>query len=456
MVFFTCQHCGASLSKSKVEKHYSYECRNHPYVTCVDCLKDFRGNEYVAHTECITEDQKYGGKGFVPKTPPSVKKRATWLSSVESALEIPGLTPAQKNFISSCLECSNLPQKRKKFHNFIKSAFGRACPNDKLVDGVFDILEETHKRNVEKEQAENNSNKETAISNNENSNTQISDHDVEINNDENSKNENNKKSQKRRHSEEQNDETEIKKKKKKDKKKEKLECKDNADILGDQTTTSVELEDTVEDNTTVKEINVNCNNLCSVNQSEKKLTKKEKKEKKKRAKYEAELNEIESNKNQTNHEESANNNDINGNEYSKKKKKKKDKTKMSNGNDENAENIDEKVLNKKKRHDDDIEEPVKKKSKPLNCEDINEDNILNDIDAGKTAFKWDEVIIKVLESRSDKKLSVNRLCKKIINEYQSVCSESHMTYEKLLAKCNKKIHKTPGVKVFKDKAKLID
>lgn len=43
MVFFTCAHCGESLKKSKVEKHYQTFCSRKPVsVTCVDCCKDFR------------------------------------------------------------------------------------------------------------------------------------------------------------------------------------------------------------------------------------------------------------------------------------------------------------------------------------------------------------------------------------------------------------------------------
>jgi hypothetical protein len=43
MVFFTCAHCGESLKKSKVEKHYQTFCSRKPVsVTCIDCCKDFR------------------------------------------------------------------------------------------------------------------------------------------------------------------------------------------------------------------------------------------------------------------------------------------------------------------------------------------------------------------------------------------------------------------------------
>lgn len=73
MVFFTCSHCGESVKKPSVAKHYQTKCRNYtPFLTCVDCLKDFKENEYEAHTKCVTEDERYSAKGYVPK--PSANK----------------------------------------------------------------------------------------------------------------------------------------------------------------------------------------------------------------------------------------------------------------------------------------------------------------------------------------------------------------------------------------------
>lgn len=40
MVVFTCNKCGESLKKNAVEKHL-FRCPKPPYLTCVDCLKDF-------------------------------------------------------------------------------------------------------------------------------------------------------------------------------------------------------------------------------------------------------------------------------------------------------------------------------------------------------------------------------------------------------------------------------
>ncbi|KAG7211384.1 hypothetical protein KM043_010673 [Ampulex compressa] len=67
MVVFTCNNCGETLQKPRVAKHYQFQCRTAAFLTCVDCFKDFRGDEYVGHTKCITEAERYGGKDYVPK-----------------------------------------------------------------------------------------------------------------------------------------------------------------------------------------------------------------------------------------------------------------------------------------------------------------------------------------------------------------------------------------------------
>lgn len=72
----------------------------------------------------------------------------------------------------------------------------------------------------------------------------------------------------------------------------------------------------------------------------------------------------------------------------------------------------------------------------------------------KGAFDWAEVIVRVLESRPDRELSIKKLRKKVINEYQCV-KPDHQTYEQLLAKFNKKVNKTKGIQVLKDRVKLI-
>lgn len=72
----------------------------------------------------------------------------------------------------------------------------------------------------------------------------------------------------------------------------------------------------------------------------------------------------------------------------------------------------------------------------------------------QSTFDWTSVILRVLEGRPDKELSIKRLGKKVIDEYQTIRPD-HRSYEDLLAKFNKKVNKTKGVRVLKDKAKLI-
>ena len=64
MVFFTCSACGSSLKKNQVEKHYQNECPRCEVLSCMDCGKDFYGDEYASHTKCISEAEKYQGSLF--------------------------------------------------------------------------------------------------------------------------------------------------------------------------------------------------------------------------------------------------------------------------------------------------------------------------------------------------------------------------------------------------------
>ena len=88
MVFFTCNTCGSSLKKNQVEKHYQCECPRCEVLSCMDCGKDFYGDEYAAHTKCISEAEKYqsslfrenGKEGGVGK---GEKKQQEWVEVYE-------------------------------------------------------------------------------------------------------------------------------------------------------------------------------------------------------------------------------------------------------------------------------------------------------------------------------------------------------------------------------------
>ena len=79
MVFFTCNACGSSLKKNQVEKHYQCECPRCEVLSCMDCGKDFYGDEYASHTKCISEAAKYQGSLFKGSSDGGGKKQQEWL-----------------------------------------------------------------------------------------------------------------------------------------------------------------------------------------------------------------------------------------------------------------------------------------------------------------------------------------------------------------------------------------
>lgn len=58
MVFFVCEGCNETMKKNQVDKHAA-RCKSCHAVTCVDCSVSFYGNDYVAHTTCVSEAEKY-------------------------------------------------------------------------------------------------------------------------------------------------------------------------------------------------------------------------------------------------------------------------------------------------------------------------------------------------------------------------------------------------------------
>ncbi|XP_012223443.1 cell growth-regulating nucleolar protein [Linepithema humile] len=204
MVVFTCSHCGDTLQKPKVDKHYQFKCRNTPFLTCVDCLKDFRGEEYVAHTKCITEAERYSGKDYVPK--PSAnkgeRKQQEWIGVVNNLLNGPtDLSNAERNFLNSLSKYENIPRKKPKFLNFIRNAMGNRV-NTNVLENVWNKMENAHKQNqqsVSRERdvqtvqtrEENNANDRTSNQNMDSNNLLDTENIIENQNNENIYKENN-------------------------------------------------------------------------------------------------------------------------------------------------------------------------------------------------------------------------------------------------------------------------
>ncbi|XP_022232320.2 cell growth-regulating nucleolar protein [Drosophila obscura] len=158
MVFFTCNICGESVKKPSVEKHYQTRCRgNEKNVSCMDCLKDFYGEEYVAHTKCISEAQKYANQNqsFVAKESrnKNAQKQESWMDIIRAILDSSeyNLTPALRTAFQRLQSVDNVPRKRAKFENFVGNCM--RMPRQQATQ-VWDILEKELNKMKEAKQEE--------------------------------------------------------------------------------------------------------------------------------------------------------------------------------------------------------------------------------------------------------------------------------------------------------------
>ncbi|KAM9814168.1 cell growth-regulating nucleolar protein [Neosynchiropus ocellatus] len=137
MVFFTCNGCGESLKKAQVDKHVSI-CRGCQVLSCIDCGKDFWGDDYKDHVKCISEDQKYGGKNYEAKANKGDVKQQQWIQRVNDAINKPGLNPGLKNVLKQVSAYDNVPRKKSKFENWMRNSL--KISNSGLHQQVWDIL----------------------------------------------------------------------------------------------------------------------------------------------------------------------------------------------------------------------------------------------------------------------------------------------------------------------------
>ncbi|KAM6946637.1 cell growth-regulating nucleolar protein [Lycodopsis pacificus] len=137
MVFFTCNGCGESLKKAQVDKHVGM-CRGCQVLSCIDCGKDFWGDDYKNHVKCISEDQKYGGKGYEAKSNKGDVKQQQWLQRVQDAMNKPGVSAKLKGVLQQVSSYDNVPRKKAKFQNWMRNSLKIA--NTSLHDEVWDIF----------------------------------------------------------------------------------------------------------------------------------------------------------------------------------------------------------------------------------------------------------------------------------------------------------------------------
>jgi len=140
MVYFECQKCNESLKKPKVAKHLQM-CRSE-WVSCIDCSKMFRWDEWEAHTTCMSEAQKYQGKLFEAKESSNKgkAKQDNWTDNVQKAIEEAGskISPMTKGHLDKLLGYDNIPRKQKPFTNFVKNSL--KLWNEKTIAEIWEVI----------------------------------------------------------------------------------------------------------------------------------------------------------------------------------------------------------------------------------------------------------------------------------------------------------------------------
>lgn len=396
MVVFTCNTCGESVKKTAVEKHYMTKCRNCEVLSCMDCGKDFHGDAYKEHTSCVSENEKYGGKDY--KAPANSNKgevkQQQWLQRLhQEAKEASKLNPAVAGLLNRVAEYPNVPRKKAKFENFMSNSL--RVSNKSLIGQVWDIFNEAGKKvfeSAKQEKLDNQNATEDNVSKTDQSGDAASE------------------------PSENTDESHEPKKKKKKKK----------DKLTDVETETVESNDSKPDKKRKRRQGDPEFDIPAGEDSDKDNVKKTKKKKKK---HQADDDDDEqSHTSQTNGHES-------------KKKKKSRRNEETNG--------------KRKRNfkDEDVESTSGKMAK-LDEEGVDsgeEEQVVN-----TKKFKWEQVILSILQTCPEKELPLKKLRKKVLNEYHSCGGDVRIkSMEDLRATFDKKVKKNPNFKVHKEVVKLV-
>ncbi|XP_063699175.1 uncharacterized protein C16C10.8 [Culicoides brevitarsis] len=147
MVVFACNHCGESLKKQAVEKH-SFRCSRNIFVSCMDCQKDFKGQEYDTHIKCITEMEKYSAKGYVApaNSNKGAKKQEAWVEMVRTIQQQQkNISQSVSKILTTISQHDNIPRKKASFLRFLQNSFRYMKMDD--IEAAWNLLEEEMKKN---------------------------------------------------------------------------------------------------------------------------------------------------------------------------------------------------------------------------------------------------------------------------------------------------------------------
>ncbi|CAH8593296.1 unnamed protein product [Heterobilharzia americana] len=138
MVVFVCTQCNATLKKSNARLHLQSS-RPCSVVSCVDCHKDFDKSSVDSHCVCISEKEKYDKARFMESSKNDKShKQAEWIVKIEDLIKNCKSTK-HKKLLENLRGASNVPKKKKKFQNFMKSKY-RGIPSQ-TIDEIWGLLE---------------------------------------------------------------------------------------------------------------------------------------------------------------------------------------------------------------------------------------------------------------------------------------------------------------------------
>uniref|UniRef100_A0A131Y9A4 Putative cell growth-regulating nucleolar protein n=1 Tax=Ixodes ricinus TaxID=34613 RepID=A0A131Y9A4_IXORI len=139
MVVFACNACGDALKKNQVEKHYLTKCRSCEVLTCLDCNKEFWGDDYKAHIKCITEQERYGGKGVKSPVFKGEAKQEEWIEMIAGLITREDMSPRVRDIFKRMQSFNNIPRKAKPFKNFLKSSM--CVSSEALAEEVWQTIQ---------------------------------------------------------------------------------------------------------------------------------------------------------------------------------------------------------------------------------------------------------------------------------------------------------------------------
>ncbi|CAH8519276.1 unnamed protein product [Schistosoma turkestanicum] len=143
MVVFVCSQCNATLKKSNVRNHLQASKRCFS-VSCVDCHRDFDKFSVGSHCVCISEKEKYDKANFLKSSKSNNdQKQSEWIKRVETAIR--NCQSKRHKFLLQNLRGNcNVPQKKKKFENFMRSKYRGICAA--TIDEMWMLLEPLKQR----------------------------------------------------------------------------------------------------------------------------------------------------------------------------------------------------------------------------------------------------------------------------------------------------------------------